>query len=120
MKFFEGALTDHDNLKAEQKKQAHHLSDKDLKNEKLKPRKNLEPILKRLSEHKPAALHWLGTSFGVTRELFAFWKKSGFVPIYMRQQVNDLTGEHTTVMLKPLTSMDEVVRGETGLGSDWV
>jgi N-acetyltransferase 10 len=31
-----------------------------------------------------------------------FWKKAGFVPTYVRQTRNDLTGEHTTIMLKLL------------------
>lgn len=120
MKFFEGALVDYDNLKEEKKEGTQKVSDKELKNEKIKPRKNLDPILKRLSEHKPPILHWLGTSFGVTKELFGFWKKSGFIPIYMRQQVNELTGEHTTVMIKPLALLDEVVRAENELSNDWV
>ena len=34
--------------------------------------------------------------------LSRFWKKAGFVPTYVRQTRNDLTGEHTTIMLKLL------------------
>lgn len=45
-------------------------SGKGLQAEKLKPKKHLLPILQRLSERKPAPLQYLGTSFGVTKELF--------------------------------------------------
>jgi hypothetical protein len=38
--------------------------------EKFKPRKHLKPILQKLSERKPLSLHWIGTSFGVTKELY--------------------------------------------------
>jgi len=55
-------------------------------------------------------LHYLGTSFGVTKELFQFWKKNLFVPIYLRQTANELTGEHTCVMLRPINLNDEQVQ----------
>lgn len=57
---------------------------KALKDEKLKPKKHVQPILQKLSERKPVPLHYLGTSFGVTKELFMFWRKNSFVPIYLR------------------------------------
>jgi N-acetyltransferase 10 len=47
-------------------------------------------------------LNYIGTSFGVTKELFSFWRKNGMVPIYLRQTANELTGEHTCVMVKPI------------------
>eukprot|EP01006_Ploeotia_vitrea_P017304 TRINITY_DN48402_c0_g1_i1.p1 TRINITY_DN48402_c0_g1~~TRINITY_DN48402_c0_g1_i1.p1 ORF type:complete len:949 (+),score=72.26 TRINITY_DN48402_c0_g1_i1:1-2847(+) len=46
--------------------------------------------------------HWIGTSFGVTQALFQFWNRNGFCPIYLRHAKNDLTGEHTIVMVKSL------------------
>ena len=44
----------------------------------------------------------LGTSFGLTLPLFKFWKRARFVPVYLRQSVNEVTGEHTCIMLKEL------------------
>lgn len=68
---------DFDNIKADEfkemknrSKQAKSQTEKPLKDEKLKPRKHLQPILQKLSERKPAPLHYIGTSFGVTKELF--------------------------------------------------
>ena len=44
----------------------------------------------------------MGTSFGVTKELFQFWRKNKLEPIYVRQTANELTGEHTCLMIRPL------------------
>jgi hypothetical protein len=51
----------------------------------LTPRKSLPPLLLKLNEVKPERLDYLGVSFGATSPLFKFWKKCGFVPVYMRQ-----------------------------------
>ena len=79
--------------------------------EKLAPRKKLPPLLVPLSEQQPEAVHWLGTSFGLTPSLFRFWSKSGYQPLYLRQTPNELTGEHSIVMLRPLdgAAVDESV-----------
>lgn len=34
--------------------------------------------------------------------MLKFWKRAGFVPVYLRQSVCDLTGEHTCIMLKEM------------------
>jgi len=72
--------------------------------ETLAPRKNLPPLLLELGERPPEPLDYLGTSFGLTPSLLRFWKKAGYVPAYLRQTKNDLTGEHTCIMLKVLDS----------------
>jgi len=60
-----------------------------IKTEKIKPRQGLPPLLLKLSERPPEKLHWLGVSFGITPQLFGFWKRSGYVPTYLRlTQVN--------------------------------
>ena len=64
----------------------------------------MPPLFARLSERKPAALEYLGVSYGLTQPLHKFWKRAGFVPVYLRQTANDLTGEHTAVMLRTLES----------------
>jgi len=79
--------------------------------ETLAPRKNLPPLLLELSERPPESLNYLGVSFGLTSNLLRFWKKAGYAPTYLRQTKNDLTGEHTTIMLKDL---------EGGSSSAWL
>ncbi|EPB75905.1 putative ATPase DUF699 [Ancylostoma ceylanicum] len=70
--------------------------------EQIAPRTDLPPLLMRLSERKPERLDYLGVSFGLTLDLLKFWKKSGFVPVYLRQTPSPLTGEYTCAMLKRL------------------
>lgn len=41
-------------------------------------------------------------SYGLTQQLHRFWKRRSFVPVYLRQTPNDLTGEHTCIMLRSL------------------
>lgn len=66
------------------------------------PRASLPPLLLKLSERRAERLDYLGVSYGLTPELLRFWRKAGYVPVYMRQTPNDLTGEHSCIMLKCL------------------
>ncbi|KAG8510796.1 RNA cytidine acetyltransferase, partial [Galemys pyrenaicus] len=71
------------------------------------PRKDLPPLLLKLNERPAERLDYLGVSYGLTPRLLKFWKRAGFVPVYLRQTPNDLTGEHSCIMLKTLSSEDE-------------
>lgn len=83
--------------------------------EMIEPRKTVPTLLKRLSERRPEHLDYLGTSFGLTNDLLRFWKSQKFIPVYLSQKENDLTGEHSCIMLSPIsTSVDKL---ET---SDWL
>ncbi|XP_031340043.1 RNA cytidine acetyltransferase isoform X2 [Photinus pyralis] len=70
--------------------------------ESIEPKKSLPPLLLKLSERTPEKLDYLGVSFGLTEPLLKFWKRGDFVPVYMRQTTNDLTGEHSCIMLNAL------------------
>lgn len=94
--------------------------------EALEPRQDLPPLLRRVADVKPDKLDWLGVSFGLTPRLFKFWKTAGwaptplliprcftwltvvtsslirYVPLYLRQNTNELTGERSIIMVKPL------------------
>ncbi|KAK6533044.1 killer toxin resistant protein [Arthrobotrys megalospora] len=67
----------------------------------------MPPLLLRLHEKRPEELDYLGVSYGLTNQLHRFWKKANFVPVYLRQTANELTGEHTCVMLKTLAEKDK-------------
>jgi N-acetyltransferase 10 len=112
--FYQGEITSLDeNAMDEDSEQVHRVDDDELEEANLltddvrirDPRK-MPPLLMRLSEKKPVRLHYLGVSYGLTQQLHRFWKKSGFVPLYLRQTANELTGEHTCVMLNTLNSQD--------------
>jgi N-acetyltransferase 10 len=72
---------------------------------------DLQPLLTPIFQIQPVLLDYLGVSFGTTPQLNRFWKKAGFVPIYLKQTANELTGEHTCVMIKPLAKSSS---------SDWL
>ncbi|KAK9457732.1 GNAT acetyltransferase 2-domain-containing protein [Dipodascopsis uninucleata] len=83
-----------------------------LRTEQIKVRdvRNMPPLLLKLSEKGPSRLNYLGVSYGLTPQLLKFWKKNGFKPVYLRQTANDLTGEHTCVMIKVLPSEKKTAR----------
>ena len=70
--------------------------------EKLRPRTGLPPLLTRLVDRRAESLSWLGVGFGLTHSLLRFWTRAGFSTVYLRQTTNDLTGEHSSIMLRPL------------------
>lgn len=75
--------------------------------EQIAPKENLPPLLVKLDERRAEQLDYIGVSFGLTENLLKFWKKAGFAPIYLRQTTNDLTGEHTAIMIKALVDGDD-------------
>ncbi|XP_014734360.1 PREDICTED: N-acetyltransferase 10 [Sturnus vulgaris] len=81
------------------------------------PRKDLPPLLLKLSERQAEHLDYLGVSYGLTPRLLKFWKRAGFVPVYLRQTPNDLTGEHSCIMLKMLN--EEESEQEPWLTAFW-
>ncbi|CDK24470.1 unnamed protein product [Kuraishia capsulata CBS 1993] len=114
--YFEGKFTDvsETNDLTDDKFSLKRMSDSELENASLKDEikardaKSLPPLLLKLSEKPPYYLDYMGVSYGLTNQLHKFWKKSGYVPVYLRQTVNDLTGEHTCVMLKTLENRNDV------------
>ncbi|OXA52954.1 RNA cytidine acetyltransferase [Folsomia candida] len=76
--------------------------DLNILSERIVPRKNLPPLLLKLTERSPEVLHYIGVSYGVTLPLLKFWKRAGYLPVYMRQTPNELTGEHSCIMLQLL------------------
>jgi N-acetyltransferase 10 len=71
-------------------------------NIKVRDISKMPPLFAKLSEKRPATLDYVGVSYGLTQDLLKFWKRAAFAPVYIRQTANDLTGEHTCVMLRPL------------------
>ncbi|KAL7297347.1 hypothetical protein TKK_0009737 [Trichogramma kaykai] len=77
--------------------------DVDLLQETIEPKSSLPPLFLKLSERRPEHLDYIGVSFGVSEPLMRFWtKKAGFVPVYIRQTSNDITGEQSCIMLSKL------------------
>ncbi|RKF60269.1 RNA cytidine acetyltransferase [Erysiphe neolycopersici] len=77
-------------------------------NIKVRDIKKMPPLFSKLSERLPENLDYIGVSYGLTQPLHRFWKRSAFVPVYLRQTANELTGEHTCVMIRPLGNQEDV------------
>ena len=58
----------------------------------------------KVSQRLPEHLDYLGVSYGLTAQLVRFWKRLRFVPVYLQQKKNDLTGEYSCIMLSALSS----------------
>ncbi len=84
-----------------------------IRGEKLAPRKELPPLLLPLTEVEAPKLDWLGTSFGLTAQLQKFWSRAGMRLLYLRQTTNDLTGEHSAIMVRALPK-------RTGVDDAWL
>mmetsp|Transcript_17593 Transcript_17593/g.24747 ORF Transcript_17593/g.24747 Transcript_17593/m.24747 type:complete len:1144 (-) Transcript_17593:1139-4570(-) len=84
-----------------------------IRGEKLKPRKELPPLLLPLTEVETPRLDWIGTSFGLTNQLHKFWSKAMMKMLYLRQTPNELTGEHSTIMVRALPK-------RTGVDDAWL
>uniref|UniRef100_A0A1I7Y929 RNA cytidine acetyltransferase n=1 Tax=Steinernema glaseri TaxID=37863 RepID=A0A1I7Y929_9BILA len=82
-----------------------------------RPREDLPPLLHRLTERPAERLDYVGTSFGLTLNLLKFWKRASFVPVYLRQTTNDLTGEYTCIMLRSLAADED---GDSPSKSHWL
>jgi N-acetyltransferase 10 len=69
---------------------------------------------------RPARLHWLGVSYGLTLQLFNFWRRGGYAPVYLRQTANELTAEHTMIMLRELGATGGAAAGGVRARRGWL
>ncbi|KAH7321309.1 GNAT acetyltransferase 2-domain-containing protein [Stachybotrys elegans] len=69
--------------------------------------KKTPPLFSKLWQKRPEKLDYVGVSYGLTEPLLKFWKRASFSPVYLRQTANDLTGEHTCVMLRMLENSED-------------
>eukprot|EP00924_Labyrinthula_sp_SR-Ha-C_P003427 snap_masked-scaffold_15-processed-gene-9.8-mRNA-1 protein AED:0.02 eAED:0.02 QI:0/0/0/1/1/1/2/0/1050 len=92
---------------SEQKKTCfEYVPEEEESGEKIKPKKRLNPLMVPVTELEPIICHYASVSYGITEELFKFWSKLGYKPVYLRQTANLLTGEHSCVMLKELEAQE--------------
>ena len=61
-------------------------------------------LLERLYEESIERGHdWLGSGFGVNERLQRFWAKNGFLFLHLSPDRNPVSGEYTTLVLKPIS-----------------
>ncbi|KAI0435746.1 GNAT acetyltransferase 2-domain-containing protein [Xylaria telfairii] len=115
--FYEGKFASLSEGELENETKLVRVTDAELENGTLKDEitvrdiATLPPLFSKLSECRPSAIEYIGVSYGLTQPLHKFWRRNKFSPVYLRQTPNDLTGEHTCVMLRPLESSDKTWLG---------
>ncbi len=62
---------------------------------------------------KERGMDWAGSGFGVSPELLRFWMKNGFTPIHITPQRNEVSGEHSAIVLKALNDEVQEILEET-------
>ena len=80
----------------------------------------LDGIRDEVREHDPVGgslptsgggVDWLGVGYGATPELLSFWRDNGFSTLYLSTSRNETSGEHSAVMLDPLSAAGEALAG---------
>jgi len=62
-----------------------------------------EGLSKLCQEAEKRGLDWVGAGFGATPELLRFWIKNGFIPVHVSPRRNPISGEYSTIVIKPLS-----------------
>ncbi|KAK9701707.1 Helicase [Popillia japonica] len=119
--YYEFKMTNLDEEQAIVRDEIENVPDEELGllEECIEPRKSLPPLLLKLQERQPEKLDYIGVSFGLTEALLKFWKRAGFIPVYLRQTTNDLTGEHSCIMLNVLKMNDSEIKQDNWLTAYW-
>lgn len=60
--------------------------------------------LKMLEEYFRDKVDWMGSGFGATYRLLKFWVKNGYKPIHMAPIRNEVSGEYSVIVIKPLNN----------------
>ncbi|WP_408958099.1 tRNA(Met) cytidine acetyltransferase TmcA [Natrinema sp. 74] len=58
-------------------------------------------LLERIEAEVSDSVDWLGTGFGATPGLLAFWRANGYRTVHVSTTRNDASGEHSALMLAP-------------------
>jgi tRNA(Met) cytidine acetyltransferase len=62
-----------------------------------------------VSQVKPSDIDIVGTSFAVSVDLLNFWSKSGFTPVRIGLQQDDVSGSHSVMMLQAMSEAGQDV-----------
>ncbi len=71
-------------------------------------------LLDAVREHAiDEGLDWLGVGYGATPELLRFWDANGFSTLHFSTTRNDTSGEHSAIMIDPLSGDGDALRDRT-------
>jgi tRNA(Met) cytidine acetyltransferase len=67
-------------------------------------------LLAAVEDEADGEFDWVGVGYGATPSLVDFWAANGYVPVHVSTTRNDRSGEHSALMLRPLTAEGETLR----------
>jgi tRNA(Met) cytidine acetyltransferase len=67
-------------------------------------------LLSRVREEVAGSVDWLGVGYGATTDLLDFWTGNGFSTVHLSTTRNDRSGEHSAIMLDPLSPAGRELR----------
>lgn len=112
--FYENKFMDLSETEVQAPQQIQRVTDAELEesallvdNIKVRDINSMPPLFSKLSECRPTQLDYVGVSYGLTRPLHKFWKRAGYAPVYLRQTANELTGEHSCIMMRTLSTSEQ-------------
>jgi tRNA(Met) cytidine acetyltransferase len=62
----------------------------------------------------PEPVDYLGVGYGATPRLVRFWKRNGYRTVHLSTTRNDTSGEHSALMVAPLTDAGRDLAARTG------
>ncbi len=60
-------------------------------------------LLRRIENEFSNDVDWFGVGYGATPQLVGFWARNGYSTIHLSTTRNESSGEHSAIMLKPVT-----------------
>ncbi len=67
--------------------------------------------LRMIEERFKKEIDWIGSGFGATPELIRFWIRNGYLPFHMAPTRNEVSGEYSIMVLKPINpEVEEYVK----------
>lgn len=91
-----------------------------LHSEAIRPRSVLPPLLTPLRRLSTPLIDWIGASFGLTPLLCNFWTRAGYDPVYLRQTQNDITGDHSVILLREVKRSKNEDATDADAHSEWL
>lgn len=77
-------------------------------------------LLKHLYEESiERGYDWLGSGFGVNDRLLRFWLKNGFTALHLSPDRNPVSGEYTTLVIKPITDASKKAVSYSSIEFKW-
>ena len=61
-------------------------------------------LLDRCHSEFEGTVDWFGVGYGATPRLVGFWRANGYRPVHLSITANDRSGEHSALMLRPISS----------------